>query len=903
MTTQRKIAVGSIVAALIVLQVAGRIWLFNRPTTVQAAGQSLTEGIGHDYSGLFPTGVDDSKNKLPAGVPDPHWLIIGLGNDGANTCQRFQSGSSLSDVIGASSGSETRFDSKQISATTVIESGTTAGQYSHNSSIVGNELWSIPSSGPIWGNNKPTARWISGNVYGQHFSNDPTTNAIACRDGSPTSGGIPPFDTFRLKLKNDFIIGDKVNLNSVKLSLNAYVDNRITVYVNGQPLTLTSGSKTGTTIEPGFSASTPATEGSAEGVFRQGPNSLEIRIDSTYSHWGLLIPEIKLTGEWWPAYQLVPKVTVNTETVLGQTATFSYTVAKNQAQGSKSNQTNWGVRAILVKAGVSLPADFSSMRDDNQAGCGSYTRLSGITCTELSSNLPSGNNSMSNPTVFSADINDVASQVISTAGGMVGDRICRVLSVDSRDQESSGAPITYRNRDSTVVCTKIVAPPNGAAYQLTPSVKAISKTIVLGQSVHFNYVVTNGAAFNSKPTNWGVRAILVKAGVSLPADFSSMRDDNQAGCGSYTRLSGITCTELYNNSPPLQAAIGKPVIFPAGETQTAYEDVSTTGRTVGDRICRVLSVDPRDQELGYSPTNPVYHNRDSVVVCVTVVDGIQPFFEMIGGDIVAYGGVMGWNANGVAGGYAGAATNLAIIATDRISGVVTNRGDPLGPNALAFATGGTNGDYGGGFKSLPGSIDYVSQLGTIRKTPISGEIDLSSLDDGVYEALSDVTLKGAVIPAGKHITIVARQAVYVAGNLTYASDPSKPFSPASLKIYATGNIIIGGMVTEAHGTFVTNDGNFYSCGEAYVGFEYEGNPIRSNCNQKLTLYGSVSAKKLILGRVIGSWNKPSPNNNAAETFVYGPEVWLGDAAAFSVGNGNSTTDGRFDNYISLPPVL
>ena len=101
-----------------------------------------------------------------------------------------------------------------------------------------------------------------------------------------------------------------------------------------------------------------------------------------------------------------------------------------------------------------------------------------------------------------------------------------------------------------------------------------------------------------------------------------------------------------------------------------------------------------------------------------------------------------------------------------------------------------------------------------------------------------------------------------------------------------------------HGVFVaqnngTDEGLFYSCGSSITQpYGYTNNNAQCYTNT-LTVYGSVVADELILGRSKGSWTDASPA--PAETFIYGPETWL--------SKPGSTTRRSFDSYISLPPVL
>ena len=109
-----------------------------------------------------------------------------------------------------------------------------------------------------------------------------------------------------------------------------------------------------------------------------------------------------------------------------------------------------------------------------------------------------------------------------------------------------------------------------------------------------------------------------------------------------------------------------------------------------------------------------------------------------------------------------------------------------------------------------------------------------------------------------------------------------------------GNIVVSGSVTSLHGNYIT-DGTFYTCGDGPTGgYGYDSlvaNQSRINgCMNQLTIYGTVAAQKIVFSRTSGSYVKP---NTAAETFKYGPEVWLGAPASTR----------QYDYYVSLPPIL
>lgn len=142
-------------------------------------------------------------------------------------------------------------------------------------------------------------------------------------------------------------------------------------------------------------------------------------------------------------YDLDPSVlSVPATTMVGQTVDFTYSV---QNTGTRTNTTNMGIRRIIIPPGATFPAGFGEHGPG--ASCATYTGGSpAATCTTFG--LPS--------TVFNAgETRTVYNETgVSTTGLAPGTRVCRALSVDSRDENP--AP---NNRDSEVICTVVSKAP------------------------------------------------------------------------------------------------------------------------------------------------------------------------------------------------------------------------------------------------------------------------------------------------------------------------------------------------------------------------------------------------------------------------------------------------------------
>lgn len=251
-------------------------------------------------TGLWNTGVDASGNKLAANVSDPHWAIdrVYRPSGSASTCQRGYSSTGSYTSIPAAANAN-------FQARTVIENGAMAGQYTNNTSIVGNNphpsVTAVVGSNP-WNRTSPSARWIGTNQYAQNWSstgcNDPT------RD---TPGDFSNANIYAFKMRQPIVINSSINLNSVRLTVRGAMDNYVKFYINGCELRATYPTITGNWQEPGWSAGSVAgadayVVGGASGCstgstgFRHGNNTFEVHIQSTYAMTGLMIDQFTATA-------------------------------------------------------------------------------------------------------------------------------------------------------------------------------------------------------------------------------------------------------------------------------------------------------------------------------------------------------------------------------------------------------------------------------------------------------------------------------------------------------------------------------------------------------------------------------------------------------------------------------
>lgn len=332
------------------------------PTTQPAPAGAIT--------GLWKTGVDDSGNKLAENQSDPHWEIDRVyrpAGNGSTTCQKgYNSAGSFADIP-TTSGSH--FQARTIRE---LSPNVNAGQFivDSSNSVTGGDTTALPPSAngtPIWGRTSPGARWISQNFYGQNYS------STGCKDPTgPTSahpGDINYANIYVFKLKQPIQVDSSVDLPSIRLTIRGAVDNLVKFYVNGCELQGTYGADANNWQNPGWSPTSVAgaqatVRGSCANPngFRHGDNSLEIHVQSTYSHTGLLIDQVDIDATVsnpvsnvfgsWSEYGIYAPSTVN---LMASSSGLS--------GGSTSNsQSTWSSLTFASRYTTTTPSACSTIR-------------------------------------------------------------------------------------------------------------------------------------------------------------------------------------------------------------------------------------------------------------------------------------------------------------------------------------------------------------------------------------------------------------------------------------------------------------------------------------------------------------------------------------------------------------
>ena len=296
-----------------------------------------------------------------------------------------------------------------------------------------------------------------------------------------------------------------------------------------------------------------------------------------------------------------------------------------------------------------------------------------------------------------------------------------------------------------------------------------------------------------------------------------------------------------------------------------------------------------------------------------------PYFSVTGGDILSGGDIQSWNGDnnpawGI--GYNGAGTNLAALATGSISNFVTGISLPGGVSAqsghgLAFAnTTFGGGTYGGGY-NVP---NYTPPVPVSSATASPGTLDVGSFAPGDYDLTysGDLTIFGT-LHHGVRLTInLTSGNLYIANpGISYGIYNSAADVPRLNVFVLNGDIFTDNDVNTMRGVYYTGDsdgngsgGTFYSCsyglGSA-VNLQTSASGY-SDCYHKLTVYGAVVAKRLVLNRTwgnLGSFKTASAvPADPGEEFIYSAELWMSRG-----GSASGIGPVKYDSYVSLPPIL
>lgn len=377
---------------------------------------------------------------------------------------------------------------------------------------------------------------------------------------------------------------------------------------------------------------------------------------------------------------------------------------------------------------------------------------------------------------------------------------------------------------------------------------------------------------------------------------------------------GVGVTLDRNFGPPLVKNVNPTmsVDIKNGAT-TVYGPSATNYSTSG----KTITSDPVNYTVGSAGTYTVrwiLAGSVSTTCTTTFTVKNQPFFSVVGGDIMAgttvadttgvcatsgsAGNITGLNSGSSA--YAGAGGEVGAWATGTIKNFVSGRGlsefATQSGHGISFANTSamSPGNYGGNYGQLPCTPDYYA------KAFGGGFPGFASITDGGthdYKVTGPFTLTGGTLAAGNVVDLYVDGDVTINGDITYGAYNLS--NVPRFNLIVSGTIYIAPAVSTLHGVYVaesnsggTAKGDIVTCGVSgttTVTYDQcKDNPLH--------MYGAVYAEGLMkMTRTSGTFASDGSNpGTPAETFEYVPELWL-----YRSGQANLEDM----SYVNLPPIL
>jgi len=310
-----------------------------------------------------------------------------------------------------------------------------------------------------------------------------------------------------------------------------------------------------------------------------------------------------------------------------------------------------------------------------------------------------------------------------------------------------------------------------------------------------------------------------------------------------------------------------------------------------------------------------------------------PYLKAFGGDVWAGGAFNSGGSCTLANGYQDPTYGSGSPANDR-GGILTYANSSGGGSTGEFGAlalglidnGGTNGGFysdahsnaaskklsfantgagGGGLfeGSTPQGHCIPDYYGKLRSGAAVWNDSTSNPANGQYQATGPITLSNRVIGAGANISLFVNGDVYITGpTITYGAGYTEANVP-KFALVVKGNIFIGPGVTQLDGVYIaqptsgTTNGNIWTCYDVATPSNSSYGPwIHDNCNNKLTVNGSLIAKQVNYLRIPGDISDPT---TVAETVNYTPAMVIGGPFF----NPPPSTTLPIDSLVSLPPLF
>ena len=516
----------------------------------------------------------------------------------------------------------------------------------------------------------------------------------------------------------------------------------------------------------------------------------------------------------------------------------------------------------------------------------------------------------------------------------VGHRLCQRIAWQKKAWNDNGwgtsswacatIPYHYPGRQGTNEpsnqfsdCTQTGTCPNTTpkgGIQLSTSVAGGQTTIMPGESVKFNYTLSNSGPTKSKGLTYRAYTFILKGGTGLPSNSNHMSTYpagwQNVDCNSTNVSSG-------NHGTCLMGKNGSGLVIdpstPKSITSDSYTIANEWLGNPGDQICSYIAVDNNWSVYNDTPANSY---AVSNVACVKI--GKKPQIQINGSDSYAKNGFTGGNYTDIAintnrGSYSqyglltgsnGSITNFGTAGYTNISNTNKTKACKL---AYANTTGLTNTNC-----SLLGkaginrtiSIPTKMNAGNVVSTELNvGDVGAggSNLGNAYYRANGDLEIHGT-LKEGNRITVYVDGNVTITDNIDTVNGETGRYDALSqipsLTLVAAGDIRISSNVTLVNANLVAMNGSLHTCYNA----TNEDLGLVSKCSNKLKINGAVISKnspKLL--RTFGSGNisnytsqwDANTTSSTSEWFNYTPNSWL----VPNVGSMNSAITGY--NTVSI----
>lgn len=415
-------------------------------------------------------------------------------------------------------------------------------------------------------------------------------------------------------------------------------------------------------------------------------------------------------------------------------------------------------------------------------------------------------------------------------------------------------------------------------YSLDPIAVADKVAAQQGDTVTFTYSVHNSGPTTSRSTS-----------------CTAIGNNHGPGYTPLSQQNGARTSDPGYVGP----GTGCPRTFAPNTTPTLVTETVTIGNNLppGSRLCRSLVIDPKDQWGGA---------LTSEEACVVIAKA--PYVHMTGNDVWAGGNFPDVNAacNSASkittssktlqsGATAGSLGEYGVFAL----GKITNFGsaskalvDPAAAPGKMLTFSNTNSANLGFFGAPQHCINsYISTYNGTAVTSQPATIDVGGAGNGTWHMTGNHIFHGTMADGAQKIYLVEGDVTVDAPGLKYSDSYNSLSDIPSLVIIATGNILVRHDATQMDGVFVAKN-TFNTCSDAPT-----GNLSVNDCNQQLTVNGSVIAGRLSLMRTFGAeGSNDDERKRPAEIFYSGAEMYLRNALT-----GSSVNTMRVVDEKDLPP--